>query len=872
MKQNQHLVLIDGYGFLFRAFHALPPLIRADGVNVGAVYGFTSMLTKIILEHVCSHLAVVFDSGEKNFRHEIFPEYKSHRPPVPEELIPQFALVREAVTALNIDVLQKKGFEADDIIATVAKQASNQGIKVTIVSSDKDLMQLIDDNISLFDPMKYKTVREEKVFEKFGVRPDQVADVLALIGDSSDFVPGVPGIGPKTAAELINKFESLEGLYNNIDSVPPSKRKDSLITNKDLAFLSYKLVTLDDQVHLEHQLDDIRIKIAHVEQFKKFLEFNSFKSLYAKAEKICTSFLEKNGEHHDPLRTVKIIDLNNKAELKNWLDTKVHLTGHLSLIMEAGYICLASDEREVAILKYINNEGLFSSSAAGLKDCASVIIEYFNDPSVRKVMHDVKKIYHVFSEYGEIKDCAWDADDIQIISYVLNNGIHGHDLKSLIQANYILDESLDIKIWLSYCPVLIINLLNKFKSRLIQEKLVVLYQRVEKPLSHVLYKMEKAGIKVDRSRLKSISEEFNQRSLLVEKEVYHLSNEHFNLASPKQLSEVLFTKMGIKPKSSKLSTNADVLEELALEGYEIAEKILQWRSLTKLNNTYASSLANNADIHDRIHTNFQMTITSTGRLSSISPNLQNIPNKTEDGNRIRSAFITEDSSLLISADYSQIELRLLAHMADIDSLKKAFIEGRDIHAATASEVFNIPLAEVTSEIRSKAKAINFGIIYGISSFGLANQIKVSKQEAKQYIDNYFMKYPGILEYMEKTKNMARSNGYVETLLGRRCYIKSINDSNVQLRNFSERAAINAPLQGTASDIIKKAMIELDHELVKKNIKAKILLQVHDELIIEAERNVVKNVQEIARSVMQSVITLSVPLIVDTSCGSNWAEL
>lgn len=869
-KENQHLVLIDGYGFVFRAFHAFPPLIREDGVNVGAIYGFTSMLTKVILEFSCSHLAVVLDSGGKTFRHDIFADYKSHRPPAPAELIPQFPLVREAVSSLNISLLEKQGFEADDIIATFAKTASNKGIKVTIISSDKDLMQLIDANISMYDPLKSKVIQAEQVIEKFGVKPEQIIDILSLIGDSADFIPGVPSIGPKTAAELLNKYDSLEGIYQNIDDIPPSKRKESLVENKNLAILSKKLVILDDQVVTSETLDDLRIKIAHVEQFQDFLHKQNFKSLYNRAEKICNAFYHKNGEHHDPLRSAKIVELDNQKDLQNWLETKVSSSGHLSIIMEAGFLCIANGPQEAAIITY-SNQGLFQNGF-NIKELASALLPYINDPSVTKVTHDAKRLYHILSEHGEINKEAWQADDIQLISYVLNNGVHAHDLKTLIQTYFTLETNLELKQWLSYSTILLLQLWTNFKQRLAQEKLLILYERVEKPISSVLFQMEKSGIKIDIDRLKEISDDFSKRSTLIEKEIYQLSNCEFNLASPKQLGEVLFDKLKLQSKNAKNSTSADILEELAAQGHIIAEKILAWRHLTKLNNTYANSLSGHADKHNRIHTSFNMTSTSTGRLSSVNPNLQNIPTRSIDGMKIRSAFIAKENCQFISADYSQIELRLLAHMAEIKTLQQAFEAEQDIHKITASEVFEIPLAEVTGELRSQAKAINFGIIYGISSFGLANQLSISKSSASKYIESYLNRYPGIFQYMENTKKFARDNGYVETLLGRRCYIKAINDSNNAIRSFSERAAINAPLQGTASDIIKKSMILLNLELKKQKLPANILVQVHDELLIESEISVIEEVKSLTKKVMESVISLSVPLIVDTSVGKKWSDL
>ena len=875
-KQNQHLILIDGYGFVFRAFHAFPPLKREDGTHVGAIYGFTSMLTKVLLEFSCSHLAVVLDSGGKTFRHDIFAEYKSHRPPAPEELIPQFPLVREAVSSLNIDILEKPGFEADDLIATFAKAASNQGIRVTIISSDKDLMQLIDDNISLYDPIKAKYIKSPQVKEKFGVRPDQVIDILALMGDSADYVPGVPGIGPKTAAELIGKYHSLDGIYQNLDELPASKRKQSLLENKDLAYLSQKLVILDDQVLTSTSLDDLRIKISHIDQFKEFLHKQNFNSLYNRAEKICHAFNNKNGEHHDPVRSAKIIEINKLSELKIWLDKRTSVSGKLSIILEAGVLCLACDSMEIAVCNIANsqNAGLFqSNNGLSMQEVATTLLPFINDSSVTKLLHDVKRFFHIMTKFGKINDIAWQtSDDLQLMSYVLNNGVHGHDLKTLVQTYSTLESDLELKQWLAYSALFMLQLWSKFKLRLPQEKLLILYERIEKPLSAVLYKMEMEGIKIDPLRLKEISTDFLQRCSKLEEEVYAMAGCKFNLGSPKQVAEVLFEKLGLQSKNTNLSTSADVLEDLSEQGHKIAELILAWRHLSKLNNTYANNLSNNVDSNNRIHTSFQMTVTSTGRLSSSNPNLQNIPIRSEDGTKVRSAFIAEQGCQFISADYSQIELRLLAHIAEMPTLQKAFLEHRDIHTTTASEVFKIPLNEVTPELRRQAKAINFGIIYGQSAFGLANQLKISRSDANKYIKDYFEHYPGIKQYMEKTKDFARDNGFVETLLGRKCYTKSINDTNNVIKSFAERAAINAPLQGTAADLIKKAMIQLNNEIEKQKLPAKILLQVHDELILEVKNEAVEEVSQLTKKIMESAITLSIPLDVNISHGKNWAEI
>lgn len=877
-KENQHLVLIDGYGFVFRAFHAFPPLKRDDGVNVGAIYGFTSMITKVILEFSCSHLAVALDSGGKTFRHDIFSEYKSHRPPAPEELIPQFPLVREAVASLNVDVLEKPGFEADDIIATLAKTASNLGIKVTIISSDKDLMQLIDDNISMYDPMKSRYIKAEQVIEKFGVNPNQVIDMLALIGDSADYVPGVPSIGPKTAAELIQKYSNIDGIYRNIDVIPNSKRKQSLIDNKDLAYLSQKLVILDDKVPVGVELNDIRIKISHVDQFKEFLQKQNFSSLHNRAEKICQAFNLKNEEHQDPMHSIRIKELDNLSDLDQWLKTKTAATGQLSIIFEAGILSLSCDNREIIVCNKSSSFELFQKeSQFSVQDFAKSLKPYINDSSIIKIVHDAKCLYHIFADYIKIDPSAWQTtDDIQLISYVLNNGVHSHDLKTLIQTYFSLDTELELEQWLGYSSFCISQLWSQFKQRLPQEKALVLYERIEKPLSLILYKMENAGIKIDQNRLKEIALDFTKRCSELEQNIYQLAGCEFNIGSPKQMSEILFNKLGLKTniktaKNKNLSTSAETLEELAIEGHEIAKFILDWRHLTKLNNTYASSLSNNAK-DNRIHTNFQMTITSTGRLSSINPNLQNIPTRSEDGIKIRSAFIADNNNLLISADYSQVELRLLAHMASIPTLSQAFLNDQDIHSLTASEIFHINLNEVTPELRYKAKAINFGIIYGLSSFGLANQLRIPKSEANKYIEAYFEHYPGIKQYIENTKNFARENGFVETIFGRRCYTKSINDSNGARRSFAERAAVNATLQGSVADIIKKAAISLNYEIEQKKLPARILLQIHDELLLEVRQDAVKEVSFLTKKIMESVIKLSIPLKTDVSFAENWAKL
>lgn len=864
-ERQQHLVLIDGYGFLFRAFHAFPPLKRLDGVNVGGVYGFTAMLTKVILEFSCSHLAVVFDPGGKNHRHALYPEYKAHRPPAPEELIPQFPLIREAVSSLNIDILEKPGFEADDVIATYAKMASNQGIKVTIISSDKDLMQLIDDNISLYDPIKAKKISFSEVKEKFGVTPCRVVDVLSLIGDTADNVPGVPGIGPKTAAELIENYHSLDGIYQNLEAMKESKRKQSLIENKDKAYLSQKLVILDDQVDHISSLDDIKIKISHVDQFKEFLLKQNFQSLYAKAEKICQDLFKKNEHHHDHMRSIKIIELKDKKNLEEWLKHNCANYGKICLIIEAGYLCIACSEREVVVISSTSSMSLFQNDNQ-ISELTKVLVPYLKDESIIKIVHDAKRLYH-------LTGMTWTADDIQLMSYVLNNGIHSHDLKTLTHTYFENSSEVDLKKFLAHCAYYLLILWDKFRTKLVQDKLLILYERIEKPLSMAIYHMEKEGILLDKKKLENIHTDFTSRIQLLEKEIFKISGEEFNIASPKQLADILFNKLNLNVKNNKNnSTNAEILEELVANGSELAKLILNWRHLSKLTSTYTNNLSNFTDLNSRLHTSFQMCVTSTGRLSSINPNLQNIPIKTEDGIKIRSAFVAKKGYKLISADYSQIELRLMAHIAEVEQLKNAFLHDEDIHAATASEVFNVPLNEVSKELRRRAKTINFGIIYGQSSFGLASQLGISKSEAAQYINSYFHHYPGIKKYMEDITSFARLNGYVETLLGRKCYFKNINDSNVNIRNFAERAAINAPLQGSAADIIKKAMIQIDEEIIKHRLDAKMVLQIHDELLFEVNEVILEKFTALIRKIMESTIKLSVPLKVNISNGANWSEL
>jgi DNA polymerase I len=874
--EQEHLVLIDGYGFVFRAYHSLPPLTRADGVPTGALYGFTSMLLKIIPEIHASHIAIVFDSGVSGFRNELYPQYKANRPEVPADLLPQFPLVREAAEALNLTAIEKTGIEADDLIASYTKLAVENNMQVTIISSDKDLMQLICEEVTMYDPLKSKTIEAQQVLEKFGVMPNKLLDVLSLMGDSSDNIPGAHGIGPKTAAELINRFGSLDLLKHHVDEIKQPKRKEAIKNDWDKIEISRKLITLKSDVEIDTPIDQLRIRPINKDTITLFLEQQGFKTLINRAT---TLFDSNSNTRITPTSVFQIIevkdgiqidlcinDIIEEGEVAISLDTADDNVNILSLATARNKIYTINyqeQEQEINLLNYNHDKINFSK-----KDVTIILDKILNNNAVRLIGHDLKNIFHKLN--CNINNSQ--TDDIMMMSYILDNGRNSHDLESLI-ALHIKNRS-ENKI---YTCNYILNIYYVLSSRLINEKLFSIYQRVERNLSEVIYYIEKAGVKIDKAKLKSLSVDFNDKMKIIEKNIYKLANQEFNIASPKQLGDVLFGSMGIQStaktsKTKSKSTNVEVLEELASSGHTIAEEILKWRHLSKLKGTYIDSLILLADSNDRVHTNFQMALTSTGRLSSKEPNLQNIPIRTEEGTRIRSCFISSYENYLISADYSQIELRILAHIANVESLKKAFKEKRDIHSITASEVFGIKLAEITPEIRRKAKAINFGIIYGISAFGLANQLKISRSEAKQYIDTYFHRYPEIKTYVDNTINFARTNGYVNTLLGRKIFVPNINSNNAILRGFAERAAINAPLQGTNSDIIKKAMIKIHQIFLSNKLSANIILQIHDELLIEVSKKDCTLVTDVVKDCMEEIVILDLPLLVEIRMGKNWAEV
>ncbi len=906
---EHHLYLIDGYGFVFRAYHSLPPMSRNDGTPTNAVYGFTNMLLTLkqrAINEGASKILIAFDAGSKTFRNDIYPEYKANRPPAPEDLIPQFPLIHEAAKALNLPAVSIVGYEADDIIATYSKQASNLGYKVTIVSSDKDLMQLVNDKVEMYDAMKKKTIGQNEVAEKFGVTPNRVLDVLAMMGDSSDNIPGIPGIGPKTAAELVNLYGDLESVLANASEIKQNKRRENIIEFADQARLSYKLASLCFDVPMDIAIDNLGVKELDGPQLIEFLDKQGFKSLIAKIGHApkhsypTANTSQKNSSA--PKDTIKnpeeYLLIKDAAQLDQWLrntldsgmlaqqwkkDKQGKLLGYSFAYAQgkACYVPIACIESEQSDL--FGNAPTKASPYLSKEQVMQALAAYNMHPAIVKIGHDIKPVAHIHP-----------IDDIAVMSYVLDGSKHKHELAALslqtLEMNIALPEEItksktplgeidpiELKQAFSQQADAILQLYEHFHKRLFTEKMQTIYYTIERPLIEVLSAMEINGIKVDPTILKKLSDEFSQRIEQHEKTIFSLAGKEFNIGSPKQLGEILFDEMSIeggkKSKNGSYKTGADILEALAAQGHTIADELLKWRGLSKLRSTYTDALVK--EIHPkthRVHTNFSMTSTSTGRLSSLNPNLQNIPIRSEDGRKIRNAFVADKGNLLIGADYSQIELRLLAHMADIDSLKHAFLQGQDIHAKTASQVFNVPLEEVDSNRRRQAKAINFGIIYGQSAFGLANQLGISRGEAKDYIDAYFAQYPGIRHYMENTKEYAREHGYVTTLFGRKCYLNGIDSSNGAIRAFAERAAINAPLQGTAADIIKKAMIALFNRLVEEKNPARLLLQVHDELILETSKEHAPALMDMVQKEMEQIAQLSVPLTVDVKSGTHWGEI
>jgi DNA polymerase-1 len=906
-----HLILIDGSGFIFRAYHAIPPMNRPDGTQVNAVYGFTNMLSRLLKDHVGTHFAVIFDAGRITFRNRLYAEYKAHRPPPPDDLIPQFALVREATGAFGVPAIELADWEADDLIASYAAAVRAIGGRCTIVSSDKDLMQLIGHGVEMLDPMKQKPIGEAEVFEKFGVTPDRVIDVQALIGDSVDNVPGVPGIGPKTAAQLIAEYGTLEGILAAArNEMKPSKRRDALVEHADAARLSRQLVVLCDSVPLPQPIEALVAHPVEQERLQTWLAEQGFRSIAARLG--LEAGRPKPAEPTDTPAPAPAapdiasfgpyVTLTTADDLRAFL-AEAAADGMLAIGVETDGIeavraalvgiSLAIGPGRAAYVPLRHD--LLVGPQIDPQEAMAALIPLLADRSVLKVFHNAKFDLAVLERAGAPAGTA-PIDDTMLISYAQDAGRHGHSVAELatIHLGHTplgLDAATGTgraRVTFAGVPLdratayaaeeadLTLRLWHKLRPGLRETKSLALYEQMERRLVPILLRMEQAGVRVDADELRRLSVDFAGRMAAGEIAIHKLAGRTFNLGSPKQLGEVLFDEMslpgGKRNKTGAWGTDAAVLQDLAERGHELPERILQWRQLAKLKSTYTDALIDEIDADTkRVHTRFAMAVTSTGRLSSTDPNLQNIPIRTEEGARIRSTFVAEPGHVLISADYSQIELRLLAHVADLPVLRESFSNGEDIHARTASEVFGVPMAGMDPLTRRRAKAINFGIIYGISAFGLARQLQIEAGQARRYIEAYFERYPGIRDYMERTKEEARGAGFVLTPFGRRCWIPGIADKNAARRGYAERQAINAPLQGGAADIIKRAMVKLPAALAAAGLSARMLLQVHDELMFELPEAQATATAALVRDVMQTAAVLSVPLVVETGIGASWAD-
>jgi DNA polymerase I len=1003
--KGDHVFLVDGSSYIFRAYHALPPLNRkSDGLQVNAVLGFCNMLWKLLRDmpedNRPTHLAIIFDKSEITFRNKLYPDYKAHRPPAPDDLIPQFGLIREAVRAFDLPCLEQAGFEADDLIATYARLAGERGATATIVSSDKDLMQLVTDKVVMYDTMKDRRIGIAEVIEKFGVPPEKVVEVQALAGDSTDNVPGVPGIGIKTAAQLIVEYGDLETLLLRAGEIKQPKRREALIENAEKARISRQLVLLDDKVKLDVPLDELAVHEPDARKLISFLKAMEFSTLtrrvaeyshidpadvaadgnntsksarasagsseaasqgaddlfassplagegrgggsYAhsasglppspalsrtsadtrtdktassKGTPISLAAARAEAARKIPVDRKKYQTIESLDQLKSWI-ARVHDTGYVAIEAKANSIdpmqseicgiALALAPNDAAYVPLAHKQsgggaGLFDAGlapnqikAAEALDALRPILE---SAGILKIGFNIKFNAVMFAQHGiTIRN----HDDTQLMSYALDAGRNAHGLETLSDLwlghamishgeltgsgkNKLSFDQVAIDKATAYSAEdadVILRLSRVLKPRLVADRMTAVYETLERPLISVLARMERRGISIDRQVLSRLSGDFAQTAARVEAELQELAGEPINVGSPKQIGDILFGKMGIpggtKTKTGAWSTSAQILDELAEQGHDFAKKILEWRQVSKLKSTYTDALPTyvHPQTH-RVHTTYALAATTTGRLSSNEPNLQNIPVRTEDGRKIRRAFIASPGHKLVSADYSQIELRLLAEIADIPVLKQAFRDGLDIHAMTASEMFGVPIKDMPSEVRRRAKAINFGIIYGISAFGLANQLGIAREEASAYIKKYFERFPGIRAYMDATRDFCRSHGYVTTLFGRKCHYPDIKASNASVRSFNERAAINARLQGTAADIIRRAMIRMEDALAAHKLSAQMLLQVHDELIFEVPDDEVAATLPIVQHVMQDApfpaVLLSLPLQVDARAANNWDE-
>ena len=917
IKKTDHYYLIDGSGYIFRAYYALPPLSRkSDGLPTGAVSGFCSMLFKLLEDsrsddsiHKPTHFAVIFDSARKNFRNDIYSEYKANRAETPDDLIPQFEYIRKSVKAFNLPSIELLNYEADDLIATYAKQITDAGAKVTVISSDKDLMQLVSDKIRLYDPMKSKVIGEKEVLEKFGVKPSQVIDVQSLAGDSSDNIPGVPGIGVKTAAELINKYKTLDTLLKKASEIPQNKRRETLLTNKDKALLSRQLVTLKNDVPIEDDPSSFIIKEIKKDNLYNFLREMEFNRLLSQA----ISFYGEDNviDSSSDIKQTKTSKIN--TELYKSILIEKDLDKLIDILNTKSFISI---DTETSSLNPLEAELIGVSFSYDLNEAYYIPIGHKNikslnkelvlkkikplleDPSIKKVGQNIKYDLIVLKNNGIEIDPV---EDTMLLSYVLDAGNNRHNMDSLseLHLGHKTISYKDVvgtgKKQLNFSDVnleeatkyaaedadVTLRLYNLLLERVNSEKLKKIYEVFEKPMIKLLSKLEINGVKVDQVYLEKLSKKFEERLKKIEKEIYEVSGKEFNIGSPKQLGEIIYNDLKIaklkKTRKGSLATSAKILEDLALTGHKFPNLVLEWRQVSKLKSTYTDALQNHiSNKTKRVHTSFLLAATNTGRLASSDPNLQNIPIKTLDGKEIRKAFIAEKNNILISADYDQIEMRILADIADVKELKKAFKSNQDIHALTASQVFGLPLNKVTDDFRRKAKAINFGIIYGITQYGLAKQIAVSNQEALDFINSYFRKFPEIKDYMNSTIKTCRKQGYVANIFGRRIHLRGINDKNFSVRSFQERAAINAPIQGSAADIIRLAMIKIDELLTNQKNKAKMLLQIHDELIFECLKKDENEIKKIIKDAMTSISSsehhmFSIPLEVSINSGNNWGE-
>ena len=920
IQKTDHFYLIDGSGYIFRAYYALPPLTRkSDGLPTGAVSGFCSMLFKLLEDSKSdqnlqkpTHFAVIFDSARKTFRNEIYSDYKANRSEAPDDLAPQFEYIRKSVLAFNLPSVDLPNYEADDLIATYVDQILKKGAKVTIVSSDKDLMQLYKKGVRIFDPMKNKFITDDDVLKKFGVDASKVIDVQSLAGDSSDNVPGVPGIGVKTAAELINKYGTLENLLKSANEIKQNKRRETLIENKDKALISKKLVTLDHNSPVNRELSEFKLQNIDKDKLYKFLremEFNrllsSAISAYGEPELESNKIETQSIEKQQTINNKNYHLISSLDEIDKWIE-EAEEVGEVAVDTETTSldphqadlvgISLCSKIGKACYIPVGHNSPKCLKKDAVIKKLKKIL----EDPSIKKIGQNIKFDFIVLYKCGITLSSM---EDTMLMSYVLDAGKNRHNMDTLSEIhlghktisfkdmvgtgkkeiNFSEVELDKAKDYAAEDADVTFRLYKKFIKNLKSEKMINIYEIFEKPLIKILAFMEIEGVEIDSKFLKSLSSKFEKKIQKLEKEVFKISKKEFNIASPKQLGEIIYNDLKIaglkKTKKGSFATSASVLEDLAFKGHEFPKLILDWRQVSKLKNTYSDALPEHLNPNTkRVHTSFLLAATTTGRLASSDPNLQNIPIKSEDGKDIRKAFTAKKGHLLISADYNQIEMRILADLADVKELKKAFKNKEDIHSLTASQIFNIDIKKVNQDHRRKAKAINFGIIYGISQYGLAKQINVSNYEAEEFLNSYFAKFPEIKVYMDNTIKFCRKSGYVNNIFGRRSHFNGINDKNFNVRNFQERAAINAPIQGSASEVMRLAMIRLDKKLSEeKNSNSKMLLQIHDELIFEIpkkdEKVMIKLIEKEMTSVAQSDYhSFSTPLTVDINVGDNWGML